>query len=233
MFGIDTTMIRSTAAVAADSALTSTAGSALRSFSIARAGIGAQSDSTLWRQPGRVQRIQSDPALHHPGRHHHHHHDPPPRHPPRQNPPAHRQSGIAEVITGILLRPSVMGHIPGFTRNVFPTASLPNLNLMANVSLVLFLFTVGLEVDLAVIKKNVRASAYVGIAGISHPFGLGAAISVGIYNDLIKTSPTLAANKPQSFGHFLLFSGVAMAITAFPVLPRRGIVVSRTFQPSP
>ncbi|KAK0517994.1 K(+)/H(+) antiporter [Tilletia horrida] len=202
MFGIDTTMIRSTAAVAADSALTSTAGSALRSFSIARAGIGAQSDSTLWRQPGR-------------------------------NPPAHRQSGIAEVITGILLRPSVMGHIPGFTRNVFPTASLPNLNLMANVSLVLFLFTVGLEVDLAVIKKNVRASAYVGIAGISHPFGLGAAISVGIYNDLIKTSPTLAANKPQSFGHFLLFSGVAMAITAFPVLPRRGIVVSRTFQPSP
>ncbi|KAE8223640.1 hypothetical protein CF319_g3353 [Tilletia indica] len=126
---------------------------------------------------------------------------------------------IAEVITGILLGPSVLGHIPGFTENIFPTASLTNLNLMANVGLVLFLFTVGLEVDLAVIKKNFRASAYVGIAGISLPFGLGAAISVGIYNDLIKTAPSLQG-KNQSFGHFLLFSGVAMAITAFPVLAR-------------
>ncbi|CAD6914932.1 unnamed protein product [Tilletia laevis] len=126
---------------------------------------------------------------------------------------------IAEVITGILLGPSVLGHLPGFTENIFPTASLVNLNLMANVGLVLFLFTVGLEVDLAVIKKNFRASVYVGIAGISLPFGLGAAISVGIYNDLIKTAPSLQG-KNQSFGHFLLFSGVAMAITAFPVLAR-------------
>ncbi|KAK0552391.1 K(+)/H(+) antiporter [Tilletia horrida] len=219
MFGIDTTMIRSTAAaaVAADSALTSTAGSALRSFLVARAGTGAQSDSILTgvnpveytaSNPIRLFIIQAAiiiimtrllaiPLAR-----------------------IRQPTVIAEVITGILLGPSVMGHIPGFTRNIFPTASLPNLNLMANVGLVLFLFTVGLEVDLAVIKKNVRASAYVGIAGISLPFGLGAAISVGIYNDLIKTSPTLAANKSQSFGHFLLFSGVAMAITAFPVLAR-------------
>jgi len=126
---------------------------------------------------------------------------------------------IAEVLTGILLGPSVMGHIPNFTTTIFPTASLVNLNLMANVGLVLFLFTVGLEVDLAVIKKNVRAAAYVGIAGISLPFGLGAAISVGIYNDLIVPSPALQG-RSNSFGHFLLFSGVAMAITAFPVLAR-------------
>ncbi|KAK0548818.1 K(+)/H(+) antiporter [Tilletia horrida] len=126
---------------------------------------------------------------------------------------------IAEVITGILLGPSVMGHIPKFSSTIFPTASLVNLNLMANVGLVLFMFTVGLEVDLAIISKNLRAAAYVGLAGISLPFALGAAISVGIFNDLIKTSPALQGND-VTFGHFLLFSGVAMAITAFPVLAR-------------
>lgn len=52
---------------------------------------------------------------------------------------------IAEVIGGVLLGPSVMGRIPGFTTTIFPSAATPNLTLVANIGLVLFLFIVGVR----------------------------------------------------------------------------------------
>lgn len=52
---------------------------------------------------------------------------------------------IAEVIGGVLLGPSVLGRIPGFTTTIFPTAAMPNLTLVANIGLVLFLFIVGVS----------------------------------------------------------------------------------------
>ncbi|KAF2089128.1 hypothetical protein K490DRAFT_64333 [Saccharata proteae CBS 121410] len=123
---------------------------------------------------------------------------------------------IAEVIGGILLGPSVMGRIPGFTETIFPTASMPNLTLVANLGLVLFLFLVGLEVDLRFLVGNWRVALSVGLAGMALPFGLGAAISYGLYNEFRNEPGTVAVN----FGIYLLFIGVAMAITAFPVLCR-------------
>lgn len=89
---------------------------------------------------------------------------------------------IAEVIGGILLGPSVMGRIPGFTDTIFPIDSIPNLNLVANLGLVLFLFLVGLEVDLRFLVSNWRLAVSVGIAGMALPFGLGCAISYGLYH---------------------------------------------------
>src|SRR5262249_40536604 len=65
---------------------------------------------------------------------------------------------IAEVIGGILLGPSVMGHIPGFTAAIFPAAAMPNLSLIANIGLVLFLFLVGLEVDMRYLMSNWRVA---------------------------------------------------------------------------
>ncbi len=106
-----------------------------------------------------------------------------------------------------------MGRIPGFSAAIFPPASLPYLNLISTIGLVLFLFLVGLEVDLSVIKRNWRAGVAISSAGMCLPFGLGAAIAVAIYNRFINTDAV-------SFGHFLLFTGVAMSITAFPVLCR-------------
>ncbi|KAK2757581.1 K(+)/H(+) antiporter [Arachnomyces sp. PD_36] len=123
---------------------------------------------------------------------------------------------IAEVIGGILLGPSVMGRIPGFKDNIFPEESLPNLNLVATVGLVLFLFLVGVETDLRFLVSNWKVAVSVSAAGMILPFGLGCGIAYGLYN-AFRDDPDLA---PISFGTYVLFIGVAMAITAFPVLCR-------------
>ncbi|CEP09315.1 hypothetical protein [Parasitella parasitica] len=119
---------------------------------------------------------------------------------------------ISEVIAGIILGPTVMGRIPEFMDTIFPSESLPFLNLIATLGLVFFLFQVGLEVDLQVIRKDWHKSMAIAVAGMALPFGLGAAVSVGLYK--------LQGDNSINFGSFLLFLGVAMSITAFPVLAR-------------
>ncbi|THZ08440.1 hypothetical protein D6C93_00532 [Aureobasidium pullulans] len=123
---------------------------------------------------------------------------------------------IAEVIGGVLLGPSVMGRIPGFTATIFPAAAQPNLALVANLGLVLFLFIVGLEVDLRYLASNWKIALSVGLAGMALPFGLGCGIAYGLYHQFSDEDGT----EPVAFGTFMLFVGVAMAITAFPVLCR-------------
>ncbi|KAI9707653.1 MAG: K(+)/H(+) antiporter [Candelina mexicana] len=123
---------------------------------------------------------------------------------------------IAEVVGGIILGPSVMGRIPGFTKAIFPVASMPTLTLAANVGLILFLFLVGLEVNVKMFLSNWKVAISVGAAGMALPFGLGCAIAWGLYNQFHDEPGT----KPIAFGVFMLFIGVAMAITAFPVLCR-------------
>ncbi|RDB19933.1 K(+)/H(+) antiporter 1 [Hypsizygus marmoreus] len=119
---------------------------------------------------------------------------------------------IAEVIGGILLGPTVMGRIPGFKQSIFPDVSLPGLNLTSTIGLILFLFLVGLEIDTKVIKRNIVAASAISIAGLLVPLGLGAALGVGVYREFIDPS--------VNFGYFLLFTAVAIGITAFPVLCR-------------
>jgi Kef-type K+ transport system membrane component KefB len=116
---------------------------------------------------------------------------------------------IAEVIGGIVLGPSVFGHIPGFQNAIFPAASLPTLNLVATLGLVLFLFLVGLETDLRFLMSNWRIALSVSAAGMVLPFGMGGAISYGLYNQFRDDPGVL----PITFGTYLLFIGTAMAIT--------------------
>lgn len=118
---------------------------------------------------------------------------------------------IAEVIGGILLGPSVMGRIPGFTDAIFPAASIPNLNNVANLGLILFLFMVGLEVDLRYFVANWRIALSVGAAGMALPFGLGCAIAWGLYNEFSDEPNTV----PIAFGTYMLFIGIAIAITVW------------------
>ncbi|CAH7668764.1 Sodium/hydrogen exchanger family-domain-containing protein [Phakopsora pachyrhizi] len=120
---------------------------------------------------------------------------------------------ISEVIGGIILGPTAMGRIPHFTNAIFPKQSISYLSLVANIGLVLFLFIIGLEVDLKLLKKNSKSAIGIGMTGLIVPFGIGALVSIGIYDrfidqDLVK------------FSHFLLFICVAFSITAFPVLCR-------------
>ncbi|THH32414.1 hypothetical protein EUX98_g1774 [Antrodiella citrinella] len=119
---------------------------------------------------------------------------------------------IAEVLGGILLGPTAFGRIPGFSEHIFPNDSQSYLSLTANIGLCLFLFLVGLEIDAGVIKRNARLSATVALAGMCIPFGFGAALSVPLYHRFVDPS--------IQFTHFMLFTGVAYSITAFPVLCR-------------
>lgn len=120
---------------------------------------------------------------------------------------------IAEVIGGILLGPTVLGRIPNFSNTIFPTQSIPYLNLVSTIGLILFLFVVGLEVDVGVIRKHGWGAGAISAVGMIVPFGLGVAVAVPVYHNFVDTATV-------TFGHFLLFVGVAMSITAFPVLCR-------------
>ena len=123
---------------------------------------------------------------------------------------------IAEVLTGIILGPSIMGRIPGFTNAIFPTSSMPAFSVAANLGLILFLFLVGLEVDLRFLASNWRIAASVSAAGMAIPFGLGWAIAWGLYNEFRDEKGL----KPIGYGTYGLFIAIALAITAFPVLCR-------------
>jgi Kef-type K+ transport system membrane component KefB len=105
-----------------------------------------------------------------------------------------------------------MGRIPHFTSTIFPPASIPMLSLTSTLGLVLFLFIVGLEIDVRLMKRNARASALISVAGLVVPLGLGAAVAVPIYNEF--------ASPGTNFGYFILFAAVSIGITAFPVLCR-------------
>ncbi|KAI6044864.1 Sodium/hydrogen exchanger family-domain-containing protein [Pisolithus marmoratus] len=119
---------------------------------------------------------------------------------------------ISEILGGILLGPTALGRIPGFTNHIFPTASIPYLTLVANIGLCLFLFIVGLEIDASIIRRNARLSIVVSLAGILIPFGIGTAISNPLYKHFIDPS--------VHYPYFMLFVGVTYSITAFPVLCR-------------
>ena len=67
---------------------------------------------------------------------------------------------------GILPGPTAFGRIPGFTKHIFPDESRPYLSLVANIGLALFLFLVGLEIDAGVIRRNVKLSMTVALAGM-------------------------------------------------------------------
>jgi Kef-type K+ transport system membrane component KefB len=116
---------------------------------------------------------------------------------------------IAEVIGGIILGPSVMGHIPGFRDAIFPAASIPNLTLVANLGLVLYLFMIGLETDVRFLLSNWRVATSVAFAGLALPFGVGCALAWGVYN-AFRDDPGI---KPISFSVYMLFVGIAVAIT--------------------
>ena len=98
-----------------------------------------------------------------------------------------------------------MGRIPNFTETVFPKESLPFLNLAATLGLIFFLFQVGLEVNVKVIRRDWRESLSISVAGMALPFGLGIAVSVGLYK--------LQNDDSVPFSSFMLFLGVALAIT--------------------
>ncbi|KAI9353588.1 Sodium/hydrogen exchanger family-domain-containing protein [Obelidium mucronatum] len=119
---------------------------------------------------------------------------------------------IAEVVGGLLLGASCLSRIPAFKDNVFPKSSMPMIKLVADIGLVFYLFLVGLELNVLELLKDYKKSASISIAGIILPFALGCSIANLIYVNY--------ADQSVPYLSFLLFMGISMSITAFPVLAR-------------
>lgn len=120
---------------------------------------------------------------------------------------------IGEIIAGILLGPSLLGlHFPEISNFIFPESSLDNLHFVSQIGLVLFMFTVGLELDLRVLKSSAREAIVIGHASAIIPFIAGLFLAGFLYQKFIPSD--------ISFISFALFFSISMSVSAFPVLAR-------------
>ncbi|MES1245663.1 MAG: cation:proton antiporter [Acidobacteriota bacterium] len=120
---------------------------------------------------------------------------------------------IGEMLAGILLGPSLLGLLsPGTMDFLFPAASLGNLRLFSQIGVVLFMFLVGMDLDLRHLREKAHSAVMVSHASIFLPMLLGVALALFLYRSY--------APAGVAFSSFSLFMGVAMSITAFPVLAR-------------
>jgi Kef-type K+ transport system membrane component KefB len=120
---------------------------------------------------------------------------------------------IGEMVAGIVLGPSLLGRFfPGALAYVFPSSSMPVLTALSQLGLLLFMFVVGLEVDLNRILKQRAAVVLISNFSILVPLALGAGLARALYPQF--------AGEQVAFSSFALFMGTAMSVTAFPVLAR-------------
>lgn len=131
---------------------------------------------------------------------------------------------VGEMVAGIVLGPSLLGLLlPQVRAFIFPAGSLGGLMLLSQIGVILFMFVVGTKLDLGSLRQKSQAAITVSHASIVVPFFLGVAFSLLIYRDV--------APARISFSAFALFMGIAMSITAFPVLAR--IIEERGLGASP
>jgi Kef-type K+ transport system membrane component KefB len=120
---------------------------------------------------------------------------------------------VGEIVAGVVLGPTLLGAVwPSASEFVFNEDVLPFVEIFAQMGLVFFMFLVGAELDIALIRGRGHAAALVSHASIIAPFLSGVALALLIF-------PTLGSSEGE-FLPFALFLGASMSITAFPVLAR-------------
>jgi len=120
---------------------------------------------------------------------------------------------VGEIIAGVLLGPSLLGWaMPAFSSFLFPIESLKNLQFLSQIGLAFFMFIVGMELDINKIRHKAHDAVMISHASIIVPFFLGVWLAYFLF--------TRFAPAHVSFLSFALFMGIAMSITAFPVLAR-------------
>jgi Kef-type K+ transport system membrane component KefB len=119
---------------------------------------------------------------------------------------------MGEVLAGILLGPTLLGVVwPGAKDYLFPPDIVPLLSGAAQIGLAFYLFLVGMELDPRILRERIGQAAFISNTSVAFPMALGFLVALPIYRLL---SPDVR------YLPFALFMGVAMSITAFPVLAR-------------
>ena len=127
----------------------------------------------------------------------------------------HQPTVIGEILAGILLGPSLLGAVwPEAMKTLFPVHSLGNLELLSQFGLILFMFTIGMELRMKDLKGQAQQAFVISQSGIIFPFILGILLTYGLYS-----RPELLS-EGSSFLSLALFVGISLSITAFPVLAR-------------
>lgn len=122
-------------------------------------------------------------------------------------------SVVGEIIAGIVLGPSLVGYFfPEFSEFLFPKDSEKTLQFLSQIGLAFFMFIVGMELDIDSIRKKAHNAFIISHGSIVISFFIGVVLSTYIFSQF--------APAGVSFLSFALFMGVAMSITAFPVLAR-------------
>lgn len=120
---------------------------------------------------------------------------------------------IGEIIAGIVLGPSLLGYVsPEIFESLFPAQSLDNLQFLSQIGLILFMFVIGMEFDINILRRQAREAVVISNVSIIFPFALGILLSFFLYKSF--------APQGIAFLSFALFIGISMSITAFPVLAR-------------
>ena len=127
---------------------------------------------------------------------------------------------IGEIIAGIALGPSLLGLLPGgLDDRLFPDDVLPYLEVISKLGIVLFMFVIGLELDMSVVRRSGARAVAISLSSISAPFLLGAVVLAPVLFD--RYPPGVAADgAPVDLAPFALFVGVSMCGSAFAILAR-------------
>jgi len=122
-------------------------------------------------------------------------------------------SVVGEIVAGVVLGPSLIGmYFPEYSALLFPKDSLGNLQFLSQIGLIFFMFVIGMELDLKALRNKAHDAVVISHASIVIPFALGIGLAYYIYHSF--------APEGVEFSSFGLFLGIAMSITAFPVLAR-------------
>lgn len=120
---------------------------------------------------------------------------------------------VGQIVAGILLGPSLLGRLPGhLTSHLFPHAALSCLNVISQVAVTLFMFVVGYEMDWGSSRRLSRPMLVVAVGSLLIPLGLGSGAA------MIFRSSFVSLGQSGTGHSFILFMGVAVSITALPVL---------------